>query len=215
MGAVRWLVAGLGNPGLDYSGTRHNMGFATVERLAADGSARFSPGGVDAETALIHLAGTAVMLLKPQTFMNRSGAAVAAWLDRLALSAAGLVVVHDDLDLPLGRLRIVAAAGAGGHRGVHSIQESLGTTEFPRVRVGIGRPEAGQAAAQRVLADFTPEERPVVAAVVERSAAAVRCLILDGVGPAMNRYNVRRERDSDSRVVTGQQPERIPTDQGR
>ena len=145
------------------SGTRHNVGFAAVERLAADGSARFSAGGADAETALIRLAGIAVVLLKPQTFMNRSGAAVAAWLDRLALPAAGLVVVHDDLDLPLGRLRIVAAAGAGGHRGVRSIQDTLGTAEFPRVRVGIGRPEAGQAAAQRVLADFTPEERPVAA----------------------------------------------------
>ena len=191
------------------------MGFAVVERLAAEGSARFCPGGADAETALIRLAGTGVVLLKPQTFMNRSGAAVAAWLDRLALPAAGLVVVHDDLDLALGRLRIVAAAGAGGHRGVRSIQETLGTAEFPRVRVGIGRPEAGQAAAQRVLADFTSEERPVVATLVERSAAAVRCLILDGVGPAMNRYNVRREPDSGSRAATGQQPERIPTDQGR
>jgi PTH1 family peptidyl-tRNA hydrolase len=215
MGAVRWLVAGLGNPGPDYSDTRHNVGFATVERLAAEGLARFSPGGDDAETALIRLAGTAVVLLKPQTFMNRSGAAVAAWLDRLALPAVGLVVVHDDLDLPLGRLRIVAAAGSGGHRGVRSIQETLGTAEFPRVRVGIGRPEAGQAAAQRVLADFTSEERPVVASLVERSAAAVRCLILDGVGPAMNRYNVRREPDSGSRAATGPQPEQIPTDQGR
>jgi len=215
MGAVRWLVAGLGNPGADYSGTRHNLGFATVERLAAEGSARFFPGEADAETALIRLGGIAVMLLKPQTFMNRSGAAVAAWLDRLALPAAGLVVVHDDLDLPLGRLRIVAAAGAGGHRGVRSIQATLGTAEFPRVRVGIGRPEAGQAADQRVLADFTSAERPVVATLVERSAAAVRCLILEGMGPAMNRYNVRRDPDSGSRAATGQQPERIPTDQGR
>ena len=214
MGEVRWLVAGLGNPGVDYSGTRHNLGFATVDRLAAEGSARFSPGA-DAETALIRLAGITVMLLKPQTFMNRSGAAVAAWLSRLALPAAGLVVVHDDLDLPLGRLRIVAVAGAGGHRGVRSIQDTLGTAEFPRVRVGIGRPEAGQAADQRVLADFTSEERPVVAPLVERSAAAVRCLILDGIGPAMNRYNVRREPDSGSQAATGQQPERSPTDQGR
>jgi PTH1 family peptidyl-tRNA hydrolase len=215
MGAIRWLVAGLGNPGSDYSDTRHNVGFAAVERLAAEGSARFSPGGAEAETALVRLAAIAVMLLKPQTFMNRSGAAVAAWLDWLALPAAGLVVVHDDLDLPLGRLRIVAAAGAGGHRGVRSIQDTLGTAEFPRVRVGIGRPEAGQAAAQRVLADFTAEERPVAATLVERSAAAVRCLILEGVGPAMNRYNVRRKPDSGSRAATGQQPERIPTDQGR
>jgi peptidyl-tRNA hydrolase, PTH1 family len=215
MGSVRRLVAGLGNPGPDYAGTRHNVGFATIERLAAEGSARFSPGGDDAETALILLGGSAVVLLKPQTFMNRSGAAVAAWLDRLALPAAGLVVVHDDLDLPLGRLRIVAAAGAGGHRGVRSIQETLGTVEFPRVRVGIGRPEAGQAAAQRVLAEFTSEERPVAATLVERAAAAVRCLILEGVDPAMNRYNVRRGPDSGSRAATEQQPEQIPTDQGR
>src|SRR5512137_1292987 len=170
MAAARWLVAGLGNPGADYSGTRHNVGFAAVERLAADGSARFSDGGGDAHAALIRVAGTPVVLLKPQTFMNRSGAAVAAWLARLALPAARLVVVHDDLDLPLGRLRVVAAGGAGGHRGVRSIQETLGTTEFPRVRVGIGRPEAGQAAADRVLTDFTPEERPVATAAVARAA---------------------------------------------
>lgn len=206
-GAARWLVAGLGNPGADYSGTRHNVGFAAVERLAADGSTRFSDGGGDAHAALIRVAGTPVVLLKPQTFMNRSGAAVAAWLVRLALPAAGLVVVHDDLDLPLGRLRVVAAGGAGGHRGVRSIQETLGTTEFPRVRVGIGRPEAGQAAADRVLTDFTPEERPVATAAVARAAEAVRCLILDGLAPAMNRYNVRPEPDSGPLATTGPQSE--------
>jgi PTH1 family peptidyl-tRNA hydrolase len=115
---------------------------------------------------------------------------VADWLEKLGLSAARLVVIHDDLDLPLGRLRISARAGPGGHRGVESIQSVLGTRGFPRVRVGIGRPRTGQQAADRVLEVFAPEELPVVEAVLERAAEAVQTLIADGLARAMNQYNV-------------------------
>jgi PTH1 family peptidyl-tRNA hydrolase len=101
------------------------------------------------------------------------------------------VVVHDDLDLPLGRIRIVAGAGAGGHRGVLSIQERLGSRDFTRLRIGIGRPEAGGASVDRVLTEFPDDEAPLVSGVVDRCAAAFRCLILEGVGSAMNRYNGR------------------------
>jgi PTH1 family peptidyl-tRNA hydrolase len=188
---AHWLVAGLGNPGSAYARTRHNVGFAVVDRLAADGSAGFSPGMCESQVAPVRLSSTPVLLLKPQTFMNRSGGAVAGWLSRLGLPPARLLVVHDDLDLPVGRLRIVTAAGAGGHRGVRSIQETLGTAEFPRIRIGIGRPEAGEDAVDRVLTDVAPGEAALLADAVARAADAVRCLILEGAVPAMNRYNVR------------------------
>jgi len=194
---ARWLVAGLGNPGSAYARTRHNVGFAVLERLAAEGSVGFAPGTWESQVAFVRVSSVPVLLLKPQTFMNRSGAAVAGWLSRLCLSPAGLVVVHDDLDLPLGRLRIVTAAGAGGHRGVRSLQEALGTQDFARVRVGIGRPEAGEAAMDRVLADFASQEVAILDDVVGRAADAVRSLILEGSTLAMNRYNVRPRPGSD------------------
>jgi PTH1 family peptidyl-tRNA hydrolase len=188
---AHWLVAGLGNPGPAYADTRHNVGFAVVERLAAGAAARFSPGPCEAQVAQVSLSAVPIALIKPQTFMNRSGVAVAGWLARLGLPSARLVVVHDELDLPVGRLRVVASAGPGGHRGVASIRDCLGTTEFGRVRVGIGRPEVGEDAADRVLTEVAPDESATLADAVVRAADAVRCLILEGPGPAMNRYNVR------------------------
>lgn len=194
MGAIaeaHWLVVGLGNPGSGYVGTRHNVGFAVVDRLAEATRVRFGPGRHRTERAWSDLSGVPILLLKPQAFMNLSGPSVAAWLEKLGLPAARLVVVHDDLDLPLGRLRISARAGPGGHRGVASIQASLGTQAFPRVRVGIGRPGEGQGASARVLEAFAPEELPAVGVVIDRAAEAVRVLIIDGLASAMNRYNVR------------------------
>jgi PTH1 family peptidyl-tRNA hydrolase len=201
IGDAAWLVAGLGNPGPVYAGTRHNVGYAVVERLATDGAVGFTPGAHEAQVALIRVTSAAVLLLKPQTFMNRSGRAVSEWLSQLGLPPARLVVVHDDLDLPVGRLRIVVSAGSGGHRGVRSIQETLGTTEFGRVRIGIGRPEAGTNAADRVLADVPPDERSVLLHAVTNAAGAVRSLIAEGPARAMNRYNVRPRPDSPSETT--------------
>jgi len=198
IGDAHWLVAGLGNPGPAYVRTRHNVGFAVVERLAAVAAAGFVSGPFESQLTLVSLSSVPVLLLKPQTFMNRSGAAVAGWLARLGLPSARMIVVHDDLDLPVGRLRIVTAAGPGGHRGVGSIQESLGTADFARIRVGIGRPETGEDAAGRVLADVAPEESAVLADAVARAADAVRSLILEGPEPAMNRYNARPRSATDA-----------------
>jgi PTH1 family peptidyl-tRNA hydrolase len=187
-----WLVAGLGNPGPEYAATRHNVGFMVLERLAGPRGA-FRPARHQVEIASMHLAGAAVALVKPQAFMNVSGPGLAAWLEGLGLGPERLVVVHDDLDLPLGRLRVSARAGAGGHRGVASIQETLGTTEFPRVRVGIGRPAEGADAVEHVLEVFSAEELPTLAQVLADAADAVRLLIRQGISPAMNRYNRRQE----------------------
>jgi PTH1 family peptidyl-tRNA hydrolase len=191
IGEAGWLVVGLGNPGAEYAETRHNVGFAVVERLAEAARVRFAPGRHRTEGAWSHVSGIPILLLKPQTFMNLSGPPVAAWLEQLGLPASRLLVIHDDLDLPLGRLRVSARAGPGGHRGVASIQAALGTRAFPRVRVGIGRPREGEAASDRVLEAFAPEERPVLGAVIRQAVEAVRSLIIDGLASAMNRYNMR------------------------
>jgi peptidyl-tRNA hydrolase, PTH1 family len=211
---ARWLVVGLGNPGPAYARTRHNVGFAVVERLAEEARARFVAGECESDAARVRLGSTPVLLLKPQTFMNRSGTAIAGWLSRLGLPPARLLVVHDDLDLAVGRLRLVAAAGAGGHRGVGSIQESLGTTEFPRVRIGVGRPETDEDAADRVLADVPPEEAATLADSVVRAADAVRSLILEGAGVAMNRYN-RRPKSGPGPARRDSEPQESPNGKGR
>ncbi|MBI4537031.1 MAG: aminoacyl-tRNA hydrolase [candidate division NC10 bacterium] len=184
-----WLVAGLGNPGPGYRETRHNIGFGVADRLAADGGARFRPLRHGVQGVRLDLGGTLVVVVKPQTFMNACGPAVAAWLTGLELPADRLVVLHDDLDLALGRLRVVAGGGAGGHRGVISIQSALGLEAVSRVRIGIGRPPAGVEAADFVLQAFRPEEQPEIAAAMARAAEAVRQIVIGGLVPAMNRYN--------------------------
>ncbi len=186
-----WLVAGLGNPGQEYALSRHNIGFAVLDRVAAGAGTLFHPGRFQVEVAWMEAPGGRAVLLKPQTYMNLSGQAVGAWIAALGLPLDRLLVVHDDLDLSLGRLRVAQGAGSGGHKGVASIQEALGSRGFLRIRMGIGRPPEGEEAAGRVLAAFQPAEVPVVLAMVERAAAAVRTLLDEGLTAAMNRYNVR------------------------
>jgi len=188
---AHWLVAGLGNPGPEYAGTRHNVGFAVVERLAVAGRAAFRPGRGLSRVAPVRLGGVPVLLVEPQAYMNLSGEPVAACLTALGLPPARLLVVHDDLDLPLGRLKVVAEAGPGGHRGVTSIQARLGTAAFPRVRVGIGRPGEAQDAAEHVLSSFTDAEAPLLDTVLDQAVAAVRSVIAEGPAGAMNRFNRR------------------------
>lgn len=210
MGVIRepqWLVAGLGNPGRAYARTRHNIGFLVVERLAAEAGLAFTPDRFEAHAAAGELGTVPVFLIKPQAFMNRSGVVVAAWLDVLGLPPERLVVAHDDLDLPLGRIRVVGAAGPGGHGGVVSIQEMLGTQSIPRVRVGIGRPREGEDAAERVLDEFAPAELPLVGHLVDRAAWAVRTLICEGLPAAMDRYNVRSTPDLGAAAQDRETPE--------
>jgi peptidyl-tRNA hydrolase, PTH1 family len=187
--AARWLVVGLGNPGLGYARTRHNVGFWVLDRLAEACGARFGQATDRALQASVALGGVPVLLLKPQTFMNLSGLAVGLWRERLVLPVERVLVVHDDLDLPLGRLRVVCRAGAGGHRGVASIHEILRTTDCPRVRVGIGRPVDAEAAAGWVLGEFAPEEGAAVTVVLARAVDAVVDVVREGPAAAMNRHN--------------------------
>lgn len=185
------LLVGLGNPGPRYDGTRHNVGFDVVRALAARARASFAhDAALRAELAQIELAGTQAALLLPQTFMNASGESVRAAVERFRIDPAReLIVVFDDLDLPLGRLRLRAAGGAGGHRGVESIVSELETTQFARLRFGIGRPQAGEDVVEWVLSRFGDDEFEARARAIERAVEAVLGVWSDGLERAMERFN--------------------------
>lgn len=183
------IVVGLGNPGSRYDGTRHNIGFLFIDRLARQRGIALDRHQCDALTGQGKINETPLLLAKPQTFMNRSGLAVAALLQVHEATAADLVVVYDDLDLPLGRVRIRANGSAGGHLGVSSIIEHLGGVEFCRIRLGIGRPPEGVGVIDYVLAPFAEAESDEMSKVVDRATEALCCLVHQGVEAAMAIYN--------------------------
>ncbi len=184
-----WLVIGLGNPGEEYGPTRHNVGFHVVDRVAARLDIDIRRTEFRALTAEAKLGGSMVLLMKPQTFMNLSGRSAADALASLGLPPERLIAVYDDLDLPLGRLRLRTGGGAGGHRGVASLIEHLGTQAFPRVRVGIGRPAEGRAVVDHVLSAFEANEAEAARRAVELGAEAVERIVADGMSPAMEVFN--------------------------
>jgi peptidyl-tRNA hydrolase, PTH1 family len=187
----RRLVIGLGNPGPDYEGTRHNVGFAVVDRVAESVGAAAWAEASHALVAEGRLGETAFALAKPMTFMNRSGQAYAALLRRYGLAPHDALVVYDDLALPLGALRLREKGSAGGHNGVQSVIAYVNGTDFPRLRVGIGGdfPKGGQV--RYVLEPFAEEERAAAAEAVEAASEAVLTFVRDGLGAAMNRFNRR------------------------
>jgi PTH1 family peptidyl-tRNA hydrolase len=184
------LVVGLGNPGPDYAGTRHNLGAESVQRWA---SARAGRAGRRHRGRWWEVAGFAapVAALVPHTFMNLSGAAVASARRALALTPEQILVVCDDLDLPLGRLRLRREGSSGGHRGLESVAQALGSEGFARLRLGIGRPAEREppAVVDYVLSRFSAEEGPRVAWVLERAAEAIDACLREGVEAAMSRVN--------------------------
>ena len=182
------LVVGLGNPGARYRAARHNVGFMVVDRLAARWDIALGGHRHDAESGVGDIAGTRTVLAKPHTFMNASGESVAKLRRAYHAQPNDVVVVYDDLDLALGRVRIRGSGGAGGHRGVTSLIAVLGAT-FPRVRVGIGRPPGGCDPVEFVLEAFTAGERPVIDAALERAADGVESLLRDGLDATMCTFN--------------------------
>lgn len=186
-----WLIVGLGNPGQVYESTRHSLGFMVVGELAQ----RLQPGKRGRQYDALYLAtrlqGEEVILIEPLTFMNRSGGPVRAWLQTLQLPASRLIVVHDDLDLPSGRLKVVAGGGHGGHKGVRSIQEELQTSDFARVKLGIGHPGGGVDPTDYVLAPFEEDEKETAMEVVKQGADAVEVIVGHGLEVAQNRFNRR------------------------
>jgi len=185
----RWLVAGLGNPGPSYAGNRHNAGYLTVDVLAERAGVRFRAGKFRAMAAEGRLAGHGVIIVKPLTFMNDSGVAVAGISGYLRLEPARVVVVHDELDLPFGTIRLKCGGGNNGHNGLRSITAHLGTREFCRVRIGIGRPPGRMDPAAYVLRDFSAAERKELPLVLGRAADAVEVLLADGLAAAQNAFH--------------------------
>lgn len=183
------LIVGLGNPGKRYETTRHNLGFLIIDRIAERIGAAFDKVLHAALVGSGTLDGHAFVLAKPQTYMNRSGLAVADLLAEWGMTPDDLIVINDDLDLPFGRIRIRPGGSAGGHGGLRSISDSLGGAPFCRVRVGIGRPPENADAAEYVLEPFGGEERERLAEIIDRGAESVLCLVRDGLERAMANYN--------------------------
>lgn len=183
------IIIGLGNPGRKYEHTRHNAGFLAVDELARSLRFDLAQEKYHALVGRGRIRDQDVLIAKPQTFMNESGRAVGAILRYTYAKSADLLVVHDDLDLPLGAVRVKAGGGHGGHNGLRSIIEHIGTPDFPRVRVGVGRPESGRDAADYVLSPFRPDERNTAEESIARAADAARMIVLDGMTTAMNRFN--------------------------
>ena len=182
------LIVGLGNPGRKYAQNRHNAGFHCLDSLAEAYHMSFDTKRDKAEVALGRVAGRRVVLAKPQTFMNDSGAAVGALARFYKVEPAHVLVVYDDLDLPLGRIRIRAGGGSAGHRGMESIITSLGTDGIARLRIGIGRAD-GEPPEEYVLENFSPEQSFTIEAAYEKAVAATVCFVEAGVDAAMNDYN--------------------------
>lgn len=188
------LIVGLGNPGVEYRRTRHNIGFCVAEKTADQLGVAFlreKYGGLFAEG---RIDGIRVFLLKPLTFMNRSGASVARAVRYALHDVADLLVVADDVNLPLGRLRLRAGGSSGGHKGLESIIEHLGTDEFSRLRIGVGMGKGEGDLTRHVLGRFTAEEAGAVEQAVARAAEAVLVFARHGIATAMDRFNVRVER---------------------
>lgn len=183
------LIVGLGNPGERYAETRHNIGFMVATQMAASAAIALKRQGYQGVYGVGRLIGEEAAVLLPQTFMNRSGASVAPACRSLGVPPGDLIVVHDEIDLPFGVLRIKVGGGHGGHNGLRSITEALGHGDFVRVRCGVGRPPMGGDVSGYVLSRFASAERQVLPELIERAAAAVAAILTRGTAAAMNEFN--------------------------
>ena len=190
------LIVGLGNPGRDYVNNRHNAGFKCIDLFAREHGISLTQRGARSKLGTGEIANTRIVVAKPQTFMNLSGEAVSALVRRYKLSSEDILVIHDDLDLPLGKIRIRERGSSGGHNGLKSIIAHLGTQDFPRIRVGIAPTEDSSSGAapevdaiEHVLGDFTDAEKTVMREVYLKVAAAIECVLTEGIAAAMNKYN--------------------------
>lgn len=192
-----YLIVGLGNPGERYAESRHNVGFRCVDRLAHRYGARLDGKECRARVGACRREGQDLLLCKPHTYVNLSGESVGCLVSKYGVSLDRVIVVCDDLDLPAGKVRVRASGGAAGHKGMKSIIEHLGSDEFPRVRVGIGRPTPGDGSAdtdrdsivEYVLNRFSPEEEQTMSPAIEEVVDAIDCVVQQGVQPAMSKFN--------------------------
>jgi PTH1 family peptidyl-tRNA hydrolase len=184
------LVVGLGNPGKAYNRARHNLGFMCLNYFAQSYNLSFSQRRAHCQIAQGEIEDIPVILAKPLTYVNNSGKAVKALIKEWKIPLQDIIIIHDDLDLPLGRIRIRAKGSAGGHKGIQSIIASLGSQAFVRIKVGIGHPQEGDVISF-VLSPFSPEEEEMVKSAIELAGQALLCLLKEGVVTAMNKYNRR------------------------
>ncbi len=184
-----WAVVGLGNPGKEYAGTRHNVGFALIQRMAREAKVELRGRRFKAKTAEIERSGERTLLLLPQTFMNLSGLSVRELIKGKNIPSGNVLVVTDDLDIPLGEIRIRKTGTAGTHKGMQSIVHEAGTTAFPRIRIGIGPLPQGRDAADFVLTPFARSDQALLDSAMEKAREAL-LLVLDGrIDEAMNEFN--------------------------
>ena len=191
------LIVGLGNPGRLYAHNRHNIGFMCLNHFARTHGIKFDKKQGLARIGIGEVAGSEVILARPQTYMNGSGKSVSRLVKKFGINLNDLLVIHDDLDLPLGKIRIRHGGGAGGHKGAESIINELGSQEFARLRIGTGRPTAFESSTETneadivayVLSDFTPSEKQAATEVIPQVSEAILCLLTEGMIAAMNKYN--------------------------
>jgi peptidyl-tRNA hydrolase, PTH1 family len=184
------LIAGLGNPGRDYVGTRHNVGFGVVDLLAARHGGSWEAAKVDAVMARLRMADAEpVLLAKPLTYMNLSGEAVQGLAHYFRIDVPDILIVADDVNLPLGRLRARKTGTEGGHNGLRSVALRLGTIDYPRLRIGVGRGDSRRELADHVLSRFDADEIPGIEAAIARAADAAETFVTDGIDVVMNRFN--------------------------
>jgi PTH1 family peptidyl-tRNA hydrolase len=184
-----FLIVGLGNPGIEYRSSRHNVGFMVIDRLASELGIKLGKYQFKALTGSQIRDGQKWIIAKPQTFMNLSGTAVGSLVKFYKVPMDHLMIIHDDIDLPIGTIRIRPKGGSAGQNGVNSIIERLGAQDFPRLRVGIGRPSGQRTAANYVLADFQKSEKAIVDDLLDKCTEAVKTFVHSGLDAAMNRYN--------------------------
>jgi len=187
------LIVGLGNPGRGYAHNRHNIGFTCLNHFARSHGITFDKKQAQARTGSGEVAGNRIIIAKPQTYMNLSGQSVSLLVKKFNIDLDNLVVIHDDLDLPLGRIRIRQGSSSGGHKGIASIISHLGSQDFLRIRIGIGRPSITEISegdiVAYVLSDFTPEEEQVISQLIPKVSEAILSLLTEGLTTAMNKYN--------------------------
>jgi PTH1 family peptidyl-tRNA hydrolase len=184
-----FVIVGLGNPGHEYEDTRHNVGFRVIDMLAERAGARLSDKKFKARVGRARLCGEDCLLMKPETFMNLSGEAVGPAMGFFKVPTTQVIVVHDELDVPLGRLKMKKGGGHGGHNGLRSLKKHLPDDGFVRLRVGIGRPPPQWESADYVLSKFNRDERASIDSVLDEAADAVQAILTDGVAKAMGRFN--------------------------
>jgi PTH1 family peptidyl-tRNA hydrolase len=189
------LIVGLGNPGKAYANNRHNVGFLCLNDFARLHSIRFDHRQCQTRVGIGKVRGGKLLLAKPGTFVNLSGNSVAGLVYKHNIPLSNLLVIYDDLDLPLGKIRLRQSGSSGGHKGMNSIISALGSEGFPRIRVGIGRPQTGEqstsedAIVNYVLSDFSPQEEAIIKPVIARVAEAIDCFLTQGIEAAMSKFN--------------------------